>query len=922
MSVQFFARCRRTWRLLSRRSAQTRAYLKDESGVAGLVIAMIIMIVASSALTVFLSKYTGPARDLAQIRSSGENEKWIQAGLVANFNRLSVVPCPDLDRNGTADTCTGGATTSGTLPWLTMGMSPDDAIDPYGTYYTYVVANVGKEFCVSVGNDYNTAAAAEFTGEVATLDDLRVIATTPGAVERYVPFALISHGENRLGGISSSNTSLPAPTSATELVNATANPTTVYTGPNDSTEASYFDDTVWTLTAAQMTAVCGQKTPGGALNADVTADFNAVTSGNAIDSTKFDTATGGTPVQQVSGQAVFSDATAYMTTAASNIQNSTERPVYITAEWTPDAAATNGGFSIVTRAEATPTAGVFDPGITFQFFSGAGAAGSNTISIMNDGAQVAGFTSADATFTMTFGQTYLLEVYDNGDDVWMQITQKNLTTNRAYAYAANLPGDTGGTRVALVNGTGSVSRLDNLTIGRPMIALDTRGTGYVETTGNTNGTGTGSITLEGWFKPRSLPTGSNTATLISQWDSASIATTGSYRLFMTSGGALSLALRSTTVTDTEVLGAALTADKWTHVAVTYDQAPTYGAITVYIDGELVNTITGTVTAQILAGGNIRAANEHFVVGANLIGAAGENIFDGLVSDVRVWTDIRTAQEISTWYDQRLPLVDGADTIHTGLAVNWRFDLESGGFAATQALRYPTTIGSVGVLQPTGTPANLPAWTGAMLFTNRPDSTDICASGTRVGAFRCDFRTATPSAVTITGQTLAALPSFYAKVWGGGGGRDTSPAPANAGGGGGFAGGLFVNSGANISYLVGRGGTTGTSGGNGVASYLTQGTPRVTGGLGIGGGNSADGNSGIGSITGTLTTSVIAPSVASINRRPGCVPTIAVVGDACTDPHYTMTFSIASPPTSLPGYGADAPTTVMTAGQTGAVILLW
>lgn len=872
-----------------------------------------IMIVSFSALTVFLGKYSGPGPELARLQAAARNQAILKAGLLVHLQnrQFGEMPCPDADQDGDADTCSG-TTTSGTLPWLTLGMSKTDAIDSYGTYYTYVVAGTSEELCVSVPNDYDDDADPEYTGETIPFENLQVKTTADGATGAYVPFALISHGKNSLGGISSAGTARESPAAGSfELINATANPTTIYTGPAETDDDAYFDDTVWAPATTDITSICEKRTPGGALNADVAVSFD---SADGIDPDVLDTAISGTPVVQEDGQAVFADATTYMTTAGGQTLNSTERALYISADWTPDNAALNGGFSIVTRAEATPSAGVFDPGITFRFFDGTGAAGLNTISILNDGAAVAGLVSADNTFTLSFGETYLLEVYDNGDDVWMQITQKNMTTNRAFAYAPNITADTTGTRVALVNGTAYESRLDNLVVGRPMVALDTRGTGYVETTGNTNGTGTGAITLEGWFRPRLLPAVNNTATLISQWDSSTPTSTGSFRLFMDSDGALSLALARAAVQDTESLGASIAAEEWTHVAVTYDDETTYGTITVYINGTLVNTITGTLTAQILNGGAIRTANEHFVVGANLNGTAGENIFDGLVSDVRVWTDVRTADEISDWYDTRLPLVNsGSDTIHTGLAVNWRFDMESGGFASTQVLDYPTTIGAVGDLQPSAVAADMPIWAGTQLFTHRTNATEIC-SGFRVGAFRCDFRDAITS-FTITGQTLGAIPTFYAKAWGGGGDRDTTggASPPYNGGGGGYAGGLFVNTGGNLTIRVGQGGI---NNGNG-NSFLDQGAQRVTGNRGVDA-NNANGNAGIGAITGTLVSSTIDPTVNSANRRPGCVPTIAVVGNPCTDEHYTTTGA----PTAEPGYGADGPGTDYAVGQNGAVVLFW
>jgi hypothetical protein len=76
---------------LSRQARLTAAYLKDDRGAAGLVIAMIIMIASFSALYVFLSKQTGPARELARLESVGSNETILKDSLQRSFENLMLV---------------------------------------------------------------------------------------------------------------------------------------------------------------------------------------------------------------------------------------------------------------------------------------------------------------------------------------------------------------------------------------------------------------------------------------------------------------------------------------------------------------------------------------------------------------------------------------------------------------------------------------------------------------------------------------------------------------------------------------------------------------------------------------------------------------------------------------------------------------
>ncbi len=884
-----------------------RHFTRDD-GAAGLVIAMIIAIVAATALTVFFRNYTGPARDLEKLKNTSNSETVVQAALFAYFNANNASPCPDTNFDGSAEsTCTSTSTTSGTLPWITLGISKQDALDPYGNYFTYVVAGAEKNFCVAVGNDYDSGASPEYTGETNDFATLQVISTTAGATGIYVPYALISHGANRLGAVAGSTDQATAsPTSTSETANATSNPTTIYTGPYSSDGSSYFDDSVWYPQTSELESVCAGKTVGEAVNASVAENFEGT--GSQVDSSKFDTGTSPTPVVKENGQARFDDDDAYMTTASSNTLNTSEQPLYISAEWTPDSAATAAGFSIVTRAAASPGASYFDPGITFQFFS-TGTAGSNTISILDNGAQVGTFTSADSTFTLTYGETYLLEVYDDGDEVWMKITQKSLTSNRASAYATGITQDTTGTRIAFVNGAAAVSRLDDVVIGRPMLAFDTNGTGYAETSGNQNGTTTGSVTIEAWVKARSLPTGSNTASLVSQWDTAGTAAAtnnSSYRLFVSSGGALSLSVGDGAVNDTESLGVALTVDTWTHLAVSYDESVANGEVRVYVNGSLANTITG----QTLSGANIRTASRHFVVGGNMnTNSAVTNVFDGLVSDVRVWSDVRTATEISAWYKHRLPVVDAADATLDNLVVNWKFDRESGGFTAVQVEPSPTTLGSDGDIQGGA------IYVADLLNTYRLISTDIC-NGYRVGAYRCDFRDAV-TGFTISGEDLLGMASIYAKVWGAGGGaRINSGVLAHTGGGGGFAGILLLNTGGDLAVTVGTGGTAGqdANGVSGTDSTLSQsGSVRARGNGGTRGTNGADGagGTGVASSNVNVLNSVTASGALAV---PGCNP----AGDPCTDRHYTTTGG----PISNPGRGGDGSGASARDGKQGAVILLW
>src|SRR3990167_7724570 len=84
---------------------------------------------------------------------------------------------------------------------------------------------------------------------------------------------------------------------------------------------------------------------------------------------------------------------------------------------------------------------------------------------------------------------------------------------------------------------------------------------------------------------------------------------------------------------------ALSAGSWAHMAVTVDvSVPT---ITWYLNGTVVASTVNNATAL-----SIADSSADFVIGAGLSGGTKISTYDGLIDDIRLWNDIRTAQEIS------------------------------------------------------------------------------------------------------------------------------------------------------------------------------------------------------------------------------------------------------------------------------------
>jgi hypothetical protein len=805
---------------------------------------MIIAALAFTAFTVFVSKRTGPIRNLERLQEANGSLRLLQGAVFARYFSQSttprVMPCPDTDQDGDEDCTDTTGTASGTIPWSTLGLSRTDVIDTYGRYYTYVALADAeeREVCENQQNDYATSQI-EFTGALKDQTSLEVRLTSQAAGEgRYVPFAIISHGENGFGGISSTGAVMTAAASGSyEETNALdAGPSVVYTGPANSTEGSIFDDNVFAPTAADVQRVCESLSPGEGKNVALQEDFNDTTS-TTIDTTKFD-ASATNPPTQSNGVANFTTSSSYLATESTYDFTANVEPVYVSALWTP--GATNAGFSIATRATLTPTGDDFTTGLTFRFddrdgsTSSASPGTSNTISIRANSAAIT-TTGSDPTINIITGQQYLLEVYDNGSTVWMRITQVSApTTNAATIQGTNTTDLTGDQRVVLINGAGA-STIDDLSIGVPMLSLQTGPTGgYAASASGVNGTTTGSITLEAWIKPRSLPSGSAEATIISQWDTDTSTTedTSSFRLHLV-GSTFAIDLQDAAGSgdaETLNLGFGPTVNEWMHIAVSFDR--TTRAVRAYKDGVLSYSGTSTLDSN-----GIRAAAYSLAVGADSVNSPPVNFFYGNISDVRVWQDVRTATEVARCYQKRLPSTAPCTT--TDLVANWKLDPTT----AEAGLSETDVIAAVG--QP-GTVTSPASYGPALAAYFRPMSSDtgFCPVGTRVGAYQCDFRTVAQS-TTIT--VPSNLPAIYVKVWGGGGGAYDVGTDESVGGSGGYSAGLVESiggtamGGTSIGIVVGGLGTGSTSSTNGAGGGGASGVRRTTGlvnGLVAGGGGGA------------------------------------------------------------------------------------
>lgn len=124
-----------------------------------------------------------------------------------------------------------------------------------------------------------------------------------------------------------------------------------------------------------------------------------------------------------------------------------------------------------------------------------------------------------------------------------------------------------------------------------------------------------------------------------------------YRLFVDNGHIGVFSIASGTVKTADGI---VQSGEWTHISASFDGTD----VTFYVNGEPVGDPQAFTTDGVNAGA--------LTIGRDDVGRQ----VDGMIDDVRIWNDARTAEEIQTNYDQ---LVSTGD----GLVGNWIFDTADG-----------------------------------------------------------------------------------------------------------------------------------------------------------------------------------------------------------------------------------------------------
>ena len=236
-----------------------QTYLRKPAGFT-LVELAVVMVLIGIALTMGM-KMLNATIDNAAFSETKMKQERIKTALIAYLRTNGKLPCPD----NTAGVATGQESTPcatnqndsyGVIPWQTLGIPRDAALDGWGNFFTYKVLNgigsadeqnwttksasAAKAFSITeLRNPTTGLTVKELNADATALDDV----TTTGVL------AIVSHGKNGFGAkTSKSATRIPTDDAGTdEKTNANNAETTFVVRPFTEDTAAFngaYDDLV------------------------------------------------------------------------------------------------------------------------------------------------------------------------------------------------------------------------------------------------------------------------------------------------------------------------------------------------------------------------------------------------------------------------------------------------------------------------------------------------------------------------------------------------------------------------------------------------------------------------------------------------------------------------------------------------------
>jgi type II secretory pathway pseudopilin PulG len=222
------------------------------------------------------------SQDAQAVTTTLAKQNAIKEALIGYLRRNGRLPCADIDfsspdgienRSTAGDPTTSCATSPsnarfGLVPYNTLGLARDAAVDGWGNFFSYQVSNSFPTEAFNPGTpSYNTPIAAPYrdwtltanfrsgnTGEI-TVNDRDASGNVITAASNVV-VVIVSHGPNGFGAYTISGTRNSLPTGADELENTNgASDTTFFSRTpttDDAAPGNAFDDRVMFLKAEDL----------------------------------------------------------------------------------------------------------------------------------------------------------------------------------------------------------------------------------------------------------------------------------------------------------------------------------------------------------------------------------------------------------------------------------------------------------------------------------------------------------------------------------------------------------------------------------------------------------------------------------------------------------------------------------------------
>ncbi len=186
------------------------------------------------------------------------------------------------------------------------------------------------------------------------------------------------------------------------------------------------------------------------------------------------------------------------------------------------------------------------------------------------------------------------------------------------------------------------------------------------------------LTVECWFKTSDTSNQKSTSGIVSQWGTYNYSTppnigwVNRYKLHMLPSGQIDIWLETANGFGQAITPLSYNDTLWHHIAITYNYID--GRIKIYIDSSLVTNVIHTYPGILKEFG---VWNAPIIIGSDYGGLyqnQTDRQFRGSLSDIRIWNVVRSAEDISNNYRQRLA---GNETglvgywkLHQGYGTGW------------------------------------------------------------------------------------------------------------------------------------------------------------------------------------------------------------------------------------------------------------